>query len=39
MQKQKKWIKPTVKVYTKTDVLGKTPLAGEDESYPSKTGS
>jgi hypothetical protein len=24
MKKQKKWVKPTVKVYTKKDVLAKT---------------
>ena len=34
------WVKPTVKVYKKEDILGKTSGAGEDESsINSKTGS
>lgn len=40
MQKQKKWVKPSVKVYTKNDVLGKGTSAGEvAENANSKTGS
>lgn len=40
MQKQKKWVTPTVKVYTKNDIFGKSDLIlGEDENSNSKTGS
>jgi hypothetical protein len=40
MQKQKTWVKPSVKVYTKNDVLGKTSGGGEFEGGgASKTGS
>jgi hypothetical protein len=40
MQKQKIWVKPSVKVYTKNDVLGKGATAGElAEGANSKTGS
>jgi len=40
MQKQKKWVKPTVKVYTKNDIFGKESIEmGEDEVSSSKTGS
>jgi hypothetical protein len=39
MKNQKTWVKPTVKVYTKNDVLGKTLTSGELEGTDSKTGS
>lgn len=40
MQKQKKWVTPTVKVYTKNDIFGKqTTTVGESEDPSSKTGS
>jgi hypothetical protein len=41
MLNKKIWVKPTVKVYTKNDVLGKTVTGGEDEGAggSSKTGS
>jgi hypothetical protein len=40
MQKQKKWVKPTVKVYTKNDIFGKENADfTENESASSKTGS
>jgi hypothetical protein len=40
MQNQKIWVKPTVKVYTKNDVLGnKMASNGELEANESKTGS
>lgn len=45
MQNQKIWVKPTVKVYSKNDVLGKAPAPSETEgdggatTFNSKTGS
>ena len=42
MKNQKTWVKPTVKIYTKNDVLGKANPSGELEgggSGGSKTGS
>jgi hypothetical protein len=35
----KQWIKPQVKVYDRSVVLGKTNIVGENESNSSKTGS
>ena len=35
----KQWIKPQVKVYDRSVVLGKSPMNSEDESNTSKTGS